>query len=34
MQLTPNYVVTLRQRSLRDGTAGLIRSDRCRSVAT
>ena len=39
MQLTPNYVATLRQRSLRDGTAGLIRpavpsrSDRCRSVA-
>ena len=25
MQLTPNYVATLRQRSLRDGTAGLIR---------
>ena len=25
MQLTPSYVATLRQRSLRDGTAGLIR---------
>src|SRR5271167_3640492 len=25
MQLTPNYVATLHQRSLRDGTAGLIR---------
>ena len=25
MQLTPNYVATLRQRSLRDGTTGLIR---------
>ena len=24
MQLTPNYVATLRQRSLRDGTAGRI----------
>src|ERR1035441_5637500 len=25
MQVTPNYVPTLHQRSLRDGTAGLIR---------
>ena len=26
MGLTPNYVATLRQRSLREGTAGLIRA--------
>src|ERR1019366_815912 len=25
MELTPNYVATLRQRSLREGTAGLVR---------